>query len=456
MGNNLSFALLCIINLSIYFTSLQRWLEKDSKDPDRRELYLHLKKAVIVNGDDIAFSSSRELYEIFIQVAGEAGFEISVGKQFLSPHFLQINSQVFRVNGYSVKRCHYLNLNLLSGNNIKSGDSGRYSTPTGIASELNLMLEDIPWAASCVPMALNRFKHLHKDRFSPNWSLPAHLGGYGLNPKFVNDPTPTRDQRLIAARFLQDPSLALYRRALDARKQSIEFHDRAIERKIESLAETKVIVSTKEAQLPHPQRFDDLREDDPISQRIQTFKRICYPIPVHEDDRMIADFRYLKKTSENSWIKPLSLEKIEEYRSYVVRYRNKGDVRPLLPINTLPLPKFWGNPNFNYSGDYLEGVSNLFSEFQYPDLSLPFLQNPHGDSSVALQLQQKIRALGISESMRSSIFDLVCAYRKKALVQDESYWNDFKRRHPKNLFPHYYDAHGNLWMNGGWRNNNNQ
>lgn len=450
MGNNLSFALLCIINLSIYFTTLKRWLDKDPTDPDRCELYLHLKKAVIVNGDDIAFSSSRELYDIFIQVANEAGFEISIGKQFLSPHFLQINSQVFRVNGYSVKRCHYLNLNLLSGNNIKSGDSGRYSTPTGIASELNLMLEDIPWAASCVPMALNRFKHLHKNRFTPNWSLPAHLGGYGLNPKFVSDPTPSRDQRLIAARFLQDPSLALYRRALDSRKQSIEFHGRSIEKKIEALSETKVIVSARDAQLPHPQKYDDLREDDPISQRVQTFKRICYPIPIHEDDKMIPDFRYLKKTSENSWIKPLSLEKIEEYRDYVVRYHNKGEVRQLLPINTLSLPRFWANPNFNYSGHSLEGLPDLFSEFQYPNLTIPQLDNPYHDPFTVSQLKQKVRALGISESMRKVVSGLVCHYIEQietvARTKCKAYWDDFASKHPKHRFPEFYNEDGKLYL----------
>jgi hypothetical protein len=60
------------------------------------------------------------------------------------------------------------------------------------------------------------FKRFEKHQFGfckkPNWYLPVHLGGYGLD-EFYAPPLVqySREQRQLAAMFVADSSLALYR-----------------------------------------------------------------------------------------------------------------------------------------------------------------------------------------------------------------------------------------------------
>ena len=86
-------------------------------------------------------------------------------------------------------------------------------TPNQIGGELNKMVKLCPWTSSAIPTALSRWKKdFHKSWFSPNWYLPVHLGGYGLDRSFApSDLRVTRAQREIAALFVADPTLALYR-----------------------------------------------------------------------------------------------------------------------------------------------------------------------------------------------------------------------------------------------------
>lgn len=102
MGSILSFPVLCIANLLVYWNSLRLWLWSVYSDemmprnwcPD----WLTLRSLpVLVNGDDILFRSTTGLYKIWNVQIGIAGFKLSIGKNYFSPFYLTINSECFRI-----------------------------------------------------------------------------------------------------------------------------------------------------------------------------------------------------------------------------------------------------------------------------------------------------------------------------------------------------------------------
>lgn len=209
MGHPLSFPLLCVINLAVYRRALRKWLLVDRKS--RLDRYWKMYNNVIVNGDDILFKCPRDFAPIFYETAFEAGFVISQGKNYLSPDACLINSQLYiRVNGLMVRR-GYLNLKLIKGSSLKSGDST--ASPDQLGKDIGKMCENCPWAVSAIPTAFKRFEGEWSGKFfKPNWFLPVHLGGYGVPLQFAPlDLKITRAQREIAARFVHDPRMALYR-----------------------------------------------------------------------------------------------------------------------------------------------------------------------------------------------------------------------------------------------------
>lgn len=75
------------------------------------------------------------------------------------------------------------------------------------------MADLCPWSSSAIPAAFRRWDDDWAGSwFKPNWYLPVNLGGYGVSLKYAPDDwVITRAQRLVAARFVHDPSLMLYR-----------------------------------------------------------------------------------------------------------------------------------------------------------------------------------------------------------------------------------------------------
>jgi len=167
-----------------------------------------MRKMVIVNGDDMAFKCPRDFNPFFDAVAAEAGFRLSVGKDYLSEHTVLINSQIFTRKNGLMTRMGYLNQRLLTGVNIKSGDS--QATPIGISRDLNKMFSMIG-DSSFLPMAMRRFPKFENERFSPNWFLPVHLGGCGIDLNFMPDSCRlTRNQRIVAHKMVENPTTLYY------------------------------------------------------------------------------------------------------------------------------------------------------------------------------------------------------------------------------------------------------
>jgi hypothetical protein len=168
----------------------------------------------LINGDDMLFRApDLEFVVMFRQIAEHHyGLKPSAGKNYISRSFGMINSQYFQAqkgtNGRVMIRRGYLNLKLVKGTSLKGGDSK--AIPTQIGKEFSEMVRHCPWAVSTLPETFNRWPEWFSPRFKPNWFLPVHLGGFGVNPKLSSGFRVTRHQRLVAARFVADPRLALF------------------------------------------------------------------------------------------------------------------------------------------------------------------------------------------------------------------------------------------------------
>jgi hypothetical protein len=218
MGHPNSFPLLCLINGAVLFTAERRWLlslgletEELRRDWINRGLGI-CDKIVLINGDDMLFKCPKDFYPFFVAAAADAGLKMSVGKQYLADDFALINSQYFVRRGGVMRRVGYLNMKLVEGTSLKGGDS--LATPDQIGKELSKMIDLCPQAACAVPYAFSRWrKEWFKAGFVPNWYLPVHLGGFGMDIRHAPSGWKiTRDQRRMARLFLKDVSLQLYRR----------------------------------------------------------------------------------------------------------------------------------------------------------------------------------------------------------------------------------------------------
>lgn len=209
MGHPLSFPCLCLINLSVYFRAVDLWVEADYT---RSGLGKVMKRNVIVNGDDMLFKCDNTFYrDFFLPTANDAGFKISQGKQYLSEFACMINSQVFVRRQGTMKRVGYLNLRLVKGSALKTGESR--AVPTMISRDLSAMALLTSWTECAIPAAMERWKEdWYGPRYRPNWYLPVHLGGVGLDVRLAPRGTRvTKAQREVAAMFIADPRLSIYR-----------------------------------------------------------------------------------------------------------------------------------------------------------------------------------------------------------------------------------------------------
>lgn len=219
MGHPLSFPLLCVINMAVLHATCKKWVAASKSRQQRAARkclsYLIIRNCLI-NGDDILFKApDREFCELFGETAGEAGLKLSVGKNYVSSHSCMINSQMFVERDGKMIRKGYLNLKLVKGTNIKEGESAAFATQIG--SEISKMVKLCPWTACTIPSCMGRWEKESKKfhtSFVPNWYLPVHLGGYGVDVSLSPSSWKvTRWQRKVAAHFVSDPRLALFRKA---------------------------------------------------------------------------------------------------------------------------------------------------------------------------------------------------------------------------------------------------
>jgi hypothetical protein len=106
MGSPLSFPILCIINLLAYWSAMEEYL--GYRTP-------FWKLPCLINGDDILFRSNAEFYLIWQKWITIVGFTLSPGKNYISPHFLTVNSvsYLYSQKLRSFRKIPFLNTGIL-------------------------------------------------------------------------------------------------------------------------------------------------------------------------------------------------------------------------------------------------------------------------------------------------------------------------------------------------------
>jgi len=184
MGSILSFPILCIANLACYKLALERYLMVIK--PRKRPYSIHPKDLpVLVNGDDIYFRTNEQFYSIWKEVITFAGFELSIGKNYVHTDTFTINSQMFTLTKDGLQETTYLNVGLLKGQS-KSGAAGEKLPLWDLYNKVLLGCQD-------KFQTHKRFLYYHKDHLREvsgtnkhgksglyNYFLPRMLGGLGF------------------------------------------------------------------------------------------------------------------------------------------------------------------------------------------------------------------------------------------------------------------------------------
>lgn len=204
MGHPLSFPTLCVINLALYWRTCKDYAVRKHD----RSLFSLMRDRVLVNGDDILFKCDLEFYDLWKANVGLVGLIVSPGKNYLSRDYAVINSRLYYApNKAQFRRLGYVNLKLIKGFSLKTGES--QARPDQIGKDVSEMVRLCPQALTSIPAAFRRFK---RSDWQPNWFLPVHLGGYGVDPLYMPDNSEiTREQRRMASLFFTDPSVQLFR-----------------------------------------------------------------------------------------------------------------------------------------------------------------------------------------------------------------------------------------------------
>jgi len=196
MGSNLSFPILCAINLVGYWMALEEYLGVRLEPHDL---------PVLINGDDILFrttkpdpSNPKSFYEIWKRVISQLGFELSVGKNYVHDSIFTVNSECWVVQSKeghrSFKKIDYLPIGLLT--NVRTA-CRLEDRQLSLVDVFNQTLA----GSRNKQRTFSRLKHYylqevkewtHKGRYN----LCGHilLGGLGVNSQGV-DPGFTRSQR---------------------------------------------------------------------------------------------------------------------------------------------------------------------------------------------------------------------------------------------------------------------
>jgi len=138
MGSILSFNLLCIANYVCYKWAFFKYMYQFSwrsqtnlvdstneekfytfsKDLNRRlSLSSFRTLPVLVNGDDILFRCHESFYPFWRSSLDHFGFKLSVGKNYVHPNALTVNSEGWWDDGITFHKQDYMNLGLLYGPN---------------------------------------------------------------------------------------------------------------------------------------------------------------------------------------------------------------------------------------------------------------------------------------------------------------------------------------------------
>jgi len=202
MGSPVSFPVLCIANLALSLVALRR-VEGPGSRPIGRS-------GVAINGDDIGFACSDEAYIEWGKVTGEGGLSPSVGKNFSSRDFLQLNSKMFRVRVHHATGVHRGAFEWAAWERVPQASLAVLAPPRNVSFQ-EFCLSAPQWQRTFLDESTgderDRLNSLYLRCWKPylvrlpselmNWFVPRELGGFGLEPTRPVDIT-VRQQHIAA------------------------------------------------------------------------------------------------------------------------------------------------------------------------------------------------------------------------------------------------------------------
>jgi hypothetical protein len=168
MGSPMSFPVLCIVNAACY-------LAAHNLSPQAL-----FEPGLLVNGDDIVFAHEKKHYNTWWEYNKVAGLLPSVGKNYRSARFLNVNSTTFRVTDGEWKQMHYINLAILRNVVRKGLNAG---TKTGIPWSFGKPLYDALVKGHSDDLQKKLRSILARELHVPDWmplDLPQMMGGPGF------------------------------------------------------------------------------------------------------------------------------------------------------------------------------------------------------------------------------------------------------------------------------------
>ena len=218
MGSPTSFPVLCLANLALYVGVVNRFLEELVPGPTRPQPAgpFALGHTVIINGDDMVYLGPRRLWDIHTELGKEVGLQMSPGKAYRHPRYVNINSTSYDLPIHGADEPvptprvgDYLNTGLRFGRQTdqeRVGAAEEFDVKAPYTSVLNTLLLGA-WKGKAAEL-LSHYLHDFRVEVSGecrgrNLFVPKSLGGLGVECPIGFRTFPNDGQRRLARALLE-------------------------------------------------------------------------------------------------------------------------------------------------------------------------------------------------------------------------------------------------------------
>jgi hypothetical protein len=210
MGHPLSFVLLCIENLATYMYTTNRYT-----------LLELVRSPFLINGDDILFRGTVEMYDRWRAASSRLGLVVNESKTYVHPVYYLINSYM-GVRGKG--KVQYYNRALAIGHGVKHEPVRMITQASQLWDELKHTLDRVTKRGrKHLLKSIKKYLRPQKgSKFSPNYFVPKALGGLGLSDDGRAQVKITFEQRKIATYLMRRPWVNVFMERLGDNPVSVQ------------------------------------------------------------------------------------------------------------------------------------------------------------------------------------------------------------------------------------------